>query len=124
MPVLLTMATKRQSHCGRPGCRVARAVHHILARACEHFVEPGSKEAHELLRAHLALIAAPPAPPPRLTRSGLTWRAQESLDAIQAQRLADDAQLAPFCFACPQCLELDEDCQCSEDAPVSVEVAL
>lgn len=59
MPVLLIMATKRQSHCGRPSCRVARAVHHILARACEHFVEPGSKEAHELGRAHLVLVSTP-----------------------------------------------------------------
>lgn len=59
MSVLLIMATKRQSHCGRPSCRVARAVHHILARACEHFVEPGSKEAHELRRAHLVLVSTP-----------------------------------------------------------------
>lgn len=59
-----------------------------------------------------------------LLRRNLTWRAQEALDEIQRQRLADDAQLATFCFACPTCLELDEDCKCGEDAPVSVEVVL
>lgn len=59
-----------------------------------------------------------------IRRFNLTWRAQEALDEIQRQRLADDAQLATFCFACPSCLELDEDCKCGEDAQIPVEVAL
>lgn len=59
-----------------------------------------------------------------MTRGDLTERAQDALSAIQAQRLADDAQLATFCFACTGCLELDDDCTCGEDGPATVEVAL
>lgn len=67
------MATKSNpSFCGRPGCGVARAVHHILTRACGAFVAPGSLEAHELRRAHLALISTPL--PPALDDEAATLR--------------------------------------------------
>lgn len=68
MPIMATKSNP--SFCER--CRVARAVHHILTRACGAFVAPGSAEAHELRRAHLALISTPL--PPALDDEAATLR--------------------------------------------------
>lgn len=48
-----------QTHCARPGCGLARSGHGFLAGACSRFVQPGSKEANELKRAHLSLVETP-----------------------------------------------------------------
>jgi hypothetical protein len=57
------MATEQQSSqsfCARPGCGIAKSLHGYSASACANFIAPGSKEAHELRRAHLSVVETPP----------------------------------------------------------------
>lgn len=51
------METK-QSFCGRPGCGIAKSGHGFLPQSCGNFIQPGSKEANGLKRAHLSLVKA------------------------------------------------------------------
>lgn len=61
MSVLLIMSNQQssQSFCARPGCGIAKSGHGFLPGACSNFIAPGSREAHEAKRAHLAVVETP-----------------------------------------------------------------
>lgn len=93
-----TAQQSSQSFCARPGCHYAKLMHGRLAGACANYIQPGSKEAHALLREASTVVGAEPVDSSLLDRvlmagalehlQGRIKQATKSLQAgLQAQRL-------------------------------------